>query len=68
MTVPSPDRIFDVTLTALDACDMRVHAPDATTARAIAASSWLDTDMIAFIEEDDSWVIDEYFPRKPIHY
>lgn len=68
MSRPTQPRIFDVTCTALDACDMRVHAPDASTARAIAARSWLDTDMIAFIEEDDSWVIDEYVPRKPIHY
>ncbi len=61
-------RIFDVALTALDACDMRVHAADAGAAKVIAAKSWLDTDMIAFIEEDDCWIVEELFPRKPIHY
>jgi hypothetical protein len=68
MTFQSHTRIFDVACTPLDACDMRVHAPDAGTAKVIAAKSWLDTDMIAFLEEDDFWIVEELFPRKPIHY
>jgi hypothetical protein len=67
MTVPST-RIFDVALTPLDACEMRVHAPDIGTAKIIAARSWLDSDMIAFLEDDEAWVVDELFPRKPMLY
>jgi hypothetical protein len=61
-------RIFDVACTPLDACDMRVHAASPGDAKAIAAKSWLDTDMIAFLEEDDFWTVEELFPRKPILY
>lgn len=67
MSLPST-RVFDVALTPLDACEMRVHAPDAGTAKRIAARSWLDTDMIAFLEEDECWIVEELFPRKPILY
>lgn len=64
----SQTRIFDVALTALDACEMRVHAPNAGIAKSIAAKSWLDTDLLDFIDEDDLWVVEELFPRKPILY
>lgn len=64
MKRPNHPGIFDVSLTALDACDMRVHARDAGHAKRIAVSSWLDGDDItAFMADDDLWDIRELIPQ-----
>jgi hypothetical protein len=56
-------KIFDVSLTALDACDARVHARTPADAKRIAIRSWLDGDDItAFMADDDAWDIRELIP------
>jgi hypothetical protein len=60
MTFHTPTRIFDVALTPLDACEMRVHAATPYEARALAITSWLDgDDATAFMAEDDYWTVEE---------
>ena len=63
MIRPTQSRIFDVTLTALDGCQGRVHAQSAAHAKTLAVRGWLEgDDIVAFMADDDLWDVRELLP------